>query len=88
MSALDSSTPCWNDRIEGFCFKLIEALAPYFRRSSLVSRERRDESWKARHPNLKEPFRPKPLQLLPLERIGWWPTSDRLKFVQPLMNSL
>ena len=25
---LDSSTPCWNDAIEGFCFKLIEAPPP------------------------------------------------------------
>jgi hypothetical protein len=25
---LDSSTPCWNDAIERFCFKPIEALPP------------------------------------------------------------
>ena len=25
---LDSSTPCWNDAIEGFCFKLIEVPPP------------------------------------------------------------
>ena len=35
---LDSSTPCWNDAIEGFCFKLIEAPAPYFQRRSRRSR--------------------------------------------------
>jgi len=25
---LDSSTPCWNDAIEGFCLKLIEVPPP------------------------------------------------------------
>jgi hypothetical protein len=25
---LDSTTPCWNDAIGGFCFKLIEAPPP------------------------------------------------------------
>jgi hypothetical protein len=28
--SLDSSTPCWNDAIEGFCFELIELLRPVF----------------------------------------------------------
>jgi hypothetical protein len=29
---LDSSTPCWNDAIEGFCFELIEVPPPpYFK---------------------------------------------------------
>jgi len=27
---LDSSTPCWNDAVEGFCFELIELLCPVF----------------------------------------------------------
>ena len=27
---LDSSTPCWNDAVEGFCFELIEVLCPVF----------------------------------------------------------
>jgi len=26
--SLDSSAPCWNDAIEGFCFKLTEAPPP------------------------------------------------------------
>ena len=32
--SLDSSTPCWNDAIEGFCFKLIEAPPPVFSKKS------------------------------------------------------
>ena len=50
---LDSSTPCWNDAIEGFCLKLIETLRPAFSKKA----KKRSDIFDYKLPALRVLFR-------------------------------